>query len=178
MWQKLNLQQKKLVSLAAMVVLFYLAYIFSFKHTLAAISLNRQLTNEQNNAQGTTESFSQIDRKNKFYLQALKSYQVKKEDRENKLWQAVSGMAMANEVAISFNPNAIPVADSTAITNAMVQQQFSFKGNYFKLVKLVDSLSKTKSIGQLAELRLFTNKDSQTQTKQLNLQVKLVAVER
>ncbi|TKC04533.1 hypothetical protein FA048_19530 [Pedobacter polaris] len=179
MWKQLANKNKNMVFFGAVVVVLYIAYNFSFKHTFDAIVLNHQLKKEQVNDQAADGSFPQINRKNKFYLSALKSYKVKKEDRENRLWQAVSGMALGNDIEISFNPNPLIIADTMAVQNGIVSQQFAFKGNYFNLVKLLDTISKADGIGKVSDLKLSTKKDNQSKADEnLNMQLTLVGIEK
>ncbi len=166
--------------MAGMVVLLYIAYVFSLKHTFEAIRLNSQLKKEQNAAQSEDSTFPQVSRKNAFYANALKSYQVKKEDRENRLWQAVSGMASAQNVQVNFSTNTQHVADTVALQQGMVAQQFTFKGNYFNLVKLLDTLSKSSGVGKIAEMKLSDKKElgAKEKTGQLTLLLTLNALEK
>lgn len=170
MWQKLDDKKKNIVFFALLLVILYIAYIFSFRHTIKAILINNQLKHEQDLAQNFDEAFPQVANKSNFYIQVLKAYEVKRKDRENSLWRAVSGMAIAKEVAITFNPNPQQSLDS----NGLFKQQFSFKGNYFNCIQLLDSMSKTMGIGRIAELKLALPKESKDQ---LLLKLTLAAVE-
>jgi hypothetical protein len=179
MWQQLDKKKKNMIFFGAMIIVLYIAYQFSFKHTLQAIVLNRQLQNEGLNNRDLAGSLPQIEYQHTFYLTALKSYQVKKLDRDSRLWQAVSGMTLVNSVAISFNPSPAFSADTTAIKDSIVSQQFSFKGNYFNLVKLLDTLSKANGIGKITDLKLATKKESQGKGDGgLTMQLTLVGVEK
>lgn len=166
--------------MAGMVLLLYIAYVFSLKHTIAAMQLNSQLKKEQNAAQSEDSTFPQVSRKNAFYINALKSYTVKKEDRENRLWQTVSGMASAQNVQVNFSTNTQSVTDTVALKQGMVVQQFTFKSSYFNLVKLLDTLSKSSGIGKISEVKLSDKKDlgSKEKADQLSLQLTLSALEK
>ena len=180
MWNKLDHQKKNLLSIAGMVLCLYIAYVFSFRHTIAALQLNRQLKKEQGADQSLTNSSAQVSRKNNFYANAVKSYTVKKEDRENRLWQAVSGMALAQNVNINFNPKAQFITDSLALQKGLVTQQFAFKGDYFNLVKLLDTMGKSRGIGKIYDLKLFTKKENadQQNKSQLKMELTLAAIAR
>lgn len=178
MWKNLDYKKKNLVLIGGMLLLLYIAYVFSLKHTITAMQLNSQLKKEQEAAQTEDSTFPQISRKNNFYTNALKSYKVKKEDRENRLWQAVSNMALSQNVKIGFNPSQPLIADTIALQQGVVAQQFTFKGNYFNMVKLLDTLSKSKGIGKISELKLSDKKDLDSKDKlgQLTLQLNLSAI--
>ncbi|MEE1945896.1 hypothetical protein VRU48_12315 [Pedobacter sp. KR3-3] len=180
MWKNLDHQKKNWVLMVGMVALLYIAYVFSLKHTFEAMRLNRQLKKEQSAAQSEDSTFPQVSRKNTFYANALKSYQVKKEDRENRLWQTVSGMASAQNVQVNFSTNTQSVTDTIALQQGMVAQQFTFKGNYFNLVKLLDTLSKSTGIGKIGEMKLSDKQELGTKEKtgQLTLQLTLNALEK
>lgn len=175
MWKNLDDQKKNMVLIAVMLLLVYIAYVFSFSPTLKVIQINHQLTREQNATQNFEGTLPQIANQNNYYINALKAYQVKAEDRENKLWQTVSGVAIAKNVSIGFNPNLQQTTDSVAIKNRLVTQQFNFKGNYFNHIQLLDSLSKTKGIGLISELKLTVPKEKETDgsAHQLTLQLTL-----
>lgn len=179
MWQQLDNKKKNMVFIGAIIIVLCIAYQFSFKHTFDAIALNHQLKREQVNDQTIDGSFPQINRKNSFYLDVLKGYKVKKEDRENRLWQAISGMALVNDVEIGFNPNQVLVTDTLTIQNGIVSQQFNFKGSYFHLVKLLDTISKTNGIGKISDLKLSNKKDNEhKEDGGLKMQLTLVGVEK
>lgn len=170
MWQKLDDKKKKILFFATFLVISYVAYIFSFRPTFRAMLTYKQLKREQNLVQTFDESFPQIENKNNFYSQAIKSYSVKQKDRENSLWQAISGIAIAKDVTIGFNPTLSEATDSAMV----IKEQFSFKGNYFNCVQLLDSISKTKGIGRIAELKLAASKENENH---LILKLTLVALE-
>lgn len=180
MWKNLDHQKKNWALLAGMVVLLYIAYVFSLRHTFEAMRLNSQLKKEQNAAQSEDSTFPQVSRKNAFYISALKSYAVKKEDRENRLWQTVSGMAATQNVQVNFSTNTQAVTDTVALKQGMVVQQFTFKSSYFNLVKLLDTLSRSNGIGKIADVKLSDKKDLSSKEKadQLSLQVTLSALEK
>lgn len=175
MWKNLDEKKKNVLFVVATLVVVYIAYVFSFSPTLKVIQVNRQLAKEQNQSQNFDATLPQLSDQHSYYLNALKAYQVRTEDRENRLWQTVSGAAVAKNVTISFNPNIQQAPDSVAIKNRLVTQQFNFKGNYFDQVQLLDSLSKTKGIGMITELRLAVPKEKATdgKTNQLTLQLTL-----
>jgi hypothetical protein len=156
----LTYQNKRIILIIGMLVVGYIAYQLSFKYVVSAFWLNSDLQNEKANITNLDSSFPQVSSTNTFYLTVLKGYSVKQEDRENELWQSISGMALNNSVKISFVPNAIAPTDTTALLKNIVQQQFTFKGNYFNLVKLLDTISRSREIGKIADLKIFTKRDA------------------
>jgi hypothetical protein len=173
---KLDHQKKNILFVVAMFLVTYMAYVLSFKHTLKAIALNNQLKSEAQFVQVADGSYAQVVRKNSFYNNVIKSYRVKIEDRENRLWQTVSGVAIAHQTAISLNPVNQIVADSTQFKRQIFTERFSFKGSYFNIVKLVDSLSKTPDIGKIASLTLALPKETLKEENSIQLDLTLNAV--
>ncbi|MBB2145775.1 hypothetical protein GM921_09775 [Pedobacter sp. LMG 31464] len=178
MWQKLSDKQRKLVLIVAMLIVAYIAFRCSFVPALKAVQLNRELQQVQGGHKVSGSSFVQLNAEHEFYLRALKGYKVKKEDRENRLWQTVSGMALANDLQISFDPDLKVPTDTSAVSNGVVAQQFKFKGSYVNLVKLLDTLSKSSGIGKISQVKLSVKIENEVSmaTNSLTLQVTLVAI--
>lgn len=173
MWDSLDIKKKYLVLIGAMIFVLYVCFVFSFRATLAAINLNRKLKSEHIEVEKLGGDI-QIVRKHNYYSTAVRGYKLKKEDWENRLWNTVSGMALANNVSIGFVPNPVNVTD-TLVLNGLAMQQFSFKGNYFNLVKLLDTMSKTSG-ARIADLKLLNSKDEKADADKLSMHITLVAL--
>jgi len=165
MLDKLDYRKKQILLAAFALLLLYIAYQFSFKNAFEAIALNRQLKKEGVATEGQSVSYPQIERKNEFYKSVIKGYKVRKDDRENQLWQSLSGMSIANQVQISFVAEKAVLADTSAVAKGVVTDQFTFKGRYANLVKLLDTISKSKGIGKIYNLKLQQGKTNQQQEK-------------
>ena len=178
MFQNLADKYSKYLLIIGMALTTYVAYVFSFRHAFEAIKLNNQLNVEKNEDQSLAVSYPQIEDQNQFYITALKAYHVKKEDRENRLWQAISGIAVNKGVAIGFVPSTPAIVDTVVVQKGMVAQQFTLKGNYFNIVKSLDSIGRTTGIGRVAEFRLAVDKSSGSAptSEQLTLQLLMVAL--
>lgn len=157
MLEKLNSKHKKILSYVFAVLVFYLCYVLAFKHTLNAIKLHSELQSEKQDEQGMASSYPNLQRKNNFYREALKAYHVKSEEREQRLWQAVSGMAMAQQVDISLEPQ-LAMAVDTTIQKEIAEQHFNFTGNYFGLVKLLDTLHQSEGNGRIGKLKISSKR--------------------
>lgn len=180
MFAKLNLKNKKIVLILLMLAVTYLAYQFSFEKAISAFALNRQLKAAQQPGQEPDAAFPQLERKHAFYQSVLKGYKVRTEDRENRLWQSVSAMAIAKNVEINFSPNIITAEkDTSEIARGIVSQKFIFKGSYFNIVKLLDTLAKSSGIGKIAGAKLMkkTVNGNEEKTDKLNLELQLVGKE-
>lgn len=165
MLDKLDFKKKQLLVIALAVLLLYIAYQFSFKNAFEAMRLNSQLRKDHRSESGQVVSYPQIERKDQFCAAIIKRYKVKKEDRENYLWQSLSGMAMANNVEISFvQGNTLP-ADTSALSKGTVVNQFNFRGPYVNIVHLLDTVSKSPGIGKIHMLKLESPKKENKKSK-------------
>ena len=162
------------------LLIIFVAYKLSFQQAISAVIVNRQLDAGQEGVSYSESALAQLNRKNEFYLNVLKEYQIKKEDKEGRLWSSVSGIALAEDVGINFSPSAVQeLPDSTDMVAGRNYQEFMFKGNYANLVKLIDTLGKTKGIGKIAELSLSSKRgDAEAEDKRLTLRLGLVSVDR
>ncbi|MBB6273351.1 hypothetical protein HDF26_003811 [Pedobacter cryoconitis] len=158
MWNKLDFKKKQVLLIVFAVFLLYIAYQFSFKNAFEAMHLNSQLQKDHRSEPGQTVSYPQIERKDQFCAAIIKRYKVRKEDRENYLWQSLSGMAMANHVEISFAQGNVLPADTSVLSKGTVVNQFSFKGPYVNIVRLLDTVSKSNGIGKISMLKLESPK--------------------
>ncbi|WP_131535571.1 hypothetical protein [Pedobacter nototheniae] len=164
MFDKLDYRKKQIALAFSVLLLLYIAYQCSFKNALEAFRLNKQLSKENISALSGEAGQPQLERKSEFYLKVVKSYKVKGEDHENYLWQSLSGMAMACQVKISFNQDTQAKQDTTAnvVLKKVFSNEFSFTGNYFNLVRLADTLSKSTGIGKIAKLKIHLKKSDGT----------------
>lgn len=176
MWNKLSVKQKKILLFGCIFLIAYVAYVFSFAHTFAAIKLNKQLEKQENATKNFDGTLPQMVSKNMYYLAALKSYTIKTEDHESRLWQSISGIAVAQAVNISFNPM-VNTVDTNSTSRDIYKPKFNFKGNYFNMVKLLDSLSKTNGIGRISTLKLTSKKENgDTENDALDLTITFSAI--
>jgi hypothetical protein len=177
MFKKIAYKQKRLGLALLMVLMVYLSYIFSFKQTINAIATHMELSKAGKNENFSDSALPQIERKNSFYQEVLKGYRIRKQDSENQIWQSVSGMAVAEKVLISFDPDdkSLP-ADTGNFANNLVRKQFLLKGNYFNITRFLDTLSRARGIGRLSEVNLYMKKSQgqDHEAKDLNLAITLV----
>lgn len=157
MLEKLSAKHKKMLSYVFVVLVFYLCYVLAFRHTLDAVKIYTELASEKQDEQGMASSYPNLQRKNNFYKAALKAYHVKNEEREQRLWQAVSGMAIAQQVDITLEPQ-LALAVDTTLHKEIVEQHFSFTGDYFGLVKLLDTLHQSEGNGRIGKLKISSKR--------------------
>lgn len=171
MWNKLDERKRRIVAILAAIVVMYMAYRFSFGHAIAAYHLNGSLKKEAG-LQLEDAAYPHLNKKHIFYSKVLESYKVKKAEMDTKIWQAISDMAVAQQVKVAYNPTASAALDTTAQQN-IFEQQFSFKGKYFELVKLLDTLSKSTQIGKVSQMTVAAPKEQQAVKVKDQLEMKL-----
>lgn len=174
-----DIGKKKVIMYLMMLLVIYLAWVGSFQKTIAAIWLNRQLTQAQQADAEPDAGFRQLARKHTFYQQVLKGYQVRNQDRENRLWQSVSGLAIYSEVDISYDKQkVIAETDTIAIMKGTVYDRFRFRGQYRRLLSLLDTIEKSKGIGRLSEVSITLPKQDTgvAPSDQLDMALKLSGV--
>ncbi len=181
MLEKLNPKTKKIALGLLMLLVLYLAYVLSFEKSISAVVLNTQLKAVGERGGEPPLAIAQLEREHSFYLAVLKGYQVRSEDRESRLWQSVSGMAIVTGTAIGFSPETVSsIPDTVAADSTVIFDSFTFSGGYKNLVRLLDTLSKTKGIGRIASAKLGRETaSSQAEGKEkLVLRLKMAAVKR
>jgi len=181
MLEKLSLKTKKLALGLLMLLVLYLAYLLSFKKAISAAVLNAQLNAVGAGGAEPPLAMAQLEREHSFYLAVLKGYQVRSGDRESRLWQSVSGMAITTGTAIGFSPETVTAfSDTAAVDSTVLFDSFTFSGGYKNLVRLLDTLSKAKGIGRIAAAKLGRETSStQIEGKEkLVLRLKMAAIRR
>lgn len=181
MLDKLSLKTKKLALGLSMLLVLYLAYVLSFKKSISSAVLNAQLKAVGSGGAEPPLAMAQLEREHGFYLAVLKGYQVRSEDRESRLWQSVSGMAITTGTAIGFSPETVTAfSDTAAVDSTVVFDSFTFSGGYKNLVRLLDTLSKAKGIGRIASARIGkeTRFSGVEGKEKLVLKLKMAAVAR
>jgi hypothetical protein len=174
MLNNLTFKHKKALLLAGCLLFLCIAYSFSFSKACEAFKINRQLLNQQLSTHQLDNAYPQLENEHRFYVNALRLYQVNNDDRENRLWQTVSSIAINKNVKISFTP-AQSLTTDTSATQQLLKNQFNFKGSYVNCVLLLDSLSKNREIGLISHLKLLAQKQEHSE-KELILQLTLSAI--
>lgn len=177
--KKLNHKKKNLLMWLGMLSLIYIAYTFSFGKTIDSLRLNNQLKNEKQTVDGLDSTLPQTLRKKSFYEEATKSYWVKKDDRETRLWQVLSGIAVLKKVSISFGNDFKTEADTAEVKYHIFRQKFMLKGSYFDLISVLDSIHRTSGIGRISSLKFLVKKENEFEkrSKKLILQLEFSGIE-
>jgi len=181
MMEKISAKTKKIGIYLLMLLIVYLAYVLSFKKAIAALVLNSQLKELSLDNGLPASAFAQLERKHSFYLSVLKGYRVGAEDRESRLWQSVSGTAIASGTSISFSPEENKVlADTSAADSSLFFDSFTFSGEYRSLAHLLDTISRSKGIGRISFAKISKQSSAlgDVAKEKLVLKLKMAAVTR
>lgn len=153
--EKISPKTKKIAVYLLMLLVVYLAYVLSFRKAISALVLNAQLKEHSLDNGLPATAFAQLEREHGFYLSVLKGYKVGGQDREGRLWQSISGMAIASGTSIGFSPEENKVLmDTVAADSALLFDNFTFSGEYRNLVHLLDTISKSNGIGRVSFVKL------------------------
>ena len=169
-----NPKQKRLLMYLMMIILVYVSWVSSFQKSISAINLNRQLKQSQREQILPDAGYGQLNRKHSFYQKVLKGYQVRTQDRENRLWQSVSGMAISSQVEIAYDKEKVNTdTDTLASMKGSTTDRFRFTGNYRRILSLLDTMEKSNGIGRLSELSIIKSKAETAEVKPGQLTVEL-----
>jgi len=146
-----NVQKNKLL-LPSTGIIIVLCWYLAFSKTVEAIRVNRQLTNQPVNTEDI--SFNQVYAKRKLVAldRILGSYRVNETQWSDQLWLRASAIAMKYGMGIDYTMSR-PV-DEADTTTAGDKETLYCYGNFLQLVKLIDTLEKLPSIGQISALQI------------------------
>lgn len=145
----------------------FACYELSFKKTIAAIKIHKTLNNQNSNALITEDLLPQAKRENDFYEFELNKYIVKKHNRESDIWDAVTAIAISNSLKLNYEYMLDNSLDSTHLKNGIFHQKFGIKGEYRQILVMLDSLYKTKKIGQVSKIHIFKHKARDIENNEL-----------
>lgn len=152
MFGKLNDIQKNKLLFPVAGVGILLCWFFAFNRTFEAIQLNRELSSQVVGNDDLSFNPEHAQRKLDALRGILKSYRVNEVTWSNELWLKASAMAMKEHVGIDYTL-AKPTAEKDTTSLGRTEMLFCY-GNYIQLVKLVDTLERTPSIGKISALQI------------------------
>lgn len=144
--------------LLGLLIVMFACYELSFKKTIAAMKINKSLNNQDINAPVTEDLLPQVKRESDFYEFALNKYIVKKQNRESAIWDAVTAIAISNSLKVNYEYKVDKKIDSNHLKNGIFHQKFGIKGEYRQILGMLDSLYKTKKIGQVSRVHIYKRK--------------------
>lgn len=128
-----------------------LCWFLAFNKTFDAVKLNRKLKEESEKGNDISFNPAYVQQKLAALNGILKSYKID-EEWNDKLWMQSSAIAARQNVSVDFTldrPSA--EVDSTSVGKS---QALYFYGGFIQLVKLVDTLERTRAIGKISALQV------------------------
>lgn len=155
MLDKLSYMRKNKLLLPLAGLGIVLCWFLAFSKTFEAVRRNAQLSRQVQ--AGTDISFNpQHSRRKLDALEGiLKSYQVREDGWSNELWMKASAIAVKQGVGIDYTMRAAWSVMAEKDTSAVgLSQVLYFYGDYTKLVRLVDTLERSRGIGKISALQI------------------------
>ncbi len=177
MLNKLKAKNRRWLLPAAALIILYISYHFSFSLVFSAWWLNRTLSQESKQHQDEA-AYPHLNQKHQFYQKVLADYKVKPGTMDTEAWQALSEMAVANNLRITYMP--LKLNADTSSSQKVLSQQYQFKGSYFSIVKLLDTVAKTDRIGKISAVAIGLPKQTSEGEKRdlLEMTLTLKAIEK
>ena len=152
----ITIKNKNYLLAGICLVLVLLCWQLAFKKTFAAVALNHELELKDQDKSAMAYNPNYLEQKHKVLGQLLSRYTVDSVAWKNDFWLAISRISELNRVNVEYNPGKLKLlGDSSDVT---ARQNISFEGDYGNLVRLLDSLEKTKGIGLISSLGFRTKK--------------------
>jgi hypothetical protein len=159
MLKTLSYRRKNILLIIAGVLMLIGSYKLALKKTLSAIELNRELkgaSNPGNEALAYTPEY--LKRKEIVLKSVLKLYKVEPDTWQDNFWTVSSQLAAAKNVNVIFNPEVATQTDSLIKNPLVLNQTIQFEGHFSDLVRLTDTLEKSRSIGRITSLTISKKK--------------------
>lgn len=140
---------KNKLLLPMFVIGLLLCWFLAFNKTFDAIMLNRKLKEDAEKVNDISFNPAYVQKKITALNEILKSYKVG-EDWNDKLWMQSSAFAAKQNLSVDFTLE----KQSAEVDSSMVNetQSLYFYGDFLQLVKLVDTLERTRDIGKISGL--------------------------
>lgn len=143
--------KKNKLLLPAFVVGLLLCWFLAFSNTFETVKLNRKLKEEAEKGNDLSFNPAHVQQKLAALNLILKSYKVSTQWNDE-LWMRSSAIAARQNVGVGFTldkPDAD--VDSTSVGKS---QSLYFYGGFVQLVKLIDTLERTRGIGKISTLQV------------------------
>lgn len=170
MLNRLDPIQKNKLLLPLFVLGLLLCWFLAFNKTFEAIQLNWKL--KEDSEKGNDISFNPVHVQQKLAALngILKSYQVS-EQWNDELWLQSSAVAARQNVLVDFTlDKPSDEVDSIAVGKS---QLLYFYGGFIQLVKLVDTLERTRTIGKISALQLKAPKEDEVGDRGMKVVLRL-----
>ena len=158
MFKQFSYQQKNKLLLPFTAVISLLCWYLAFSKTYTAVQVNRDLKAQTDTAIDLSFHPAYMQRKLTALKQILKSYQVNTTDWGNELWMKTSAMAMKHNAGIEYT---IAAVEQDTASRAKIETIYCY-GSFSQLVRLIDTIERSKNIGAIAALQLKSPKNEAT----------------
>jgi len=147
MFERFPIQKKHLLVVGTLLMLL-LCYQLSFKKTIAAWQMNKQLNAQFAQSINLSIQPAYLERKNLNLHKIINSYRIDTNAFRSNILSTISLMAEKENVKLSE----IPIQDPLYNNQRFIYQKLSFEGNFFDLTKVLDELKKGKGIGMIRSI--------------------------
>jgi hypothetical protein len=156
MFKRLSYATKNKLLIAGAILLLLLSWLFAFTKTYHAITLNKKLKQvavEKNNLAYNPEY---LKKKLTAINNILDKYSVDSTEWKNEFWLNISSLASKQSLDVIYQPeNNLTITDSAS---NKLKQSIQFRGNYHNLIRLLDTLEKSKGLGRIVSARFVKEK--------------------
>lgn len=171
----MNLKQKNIALIICMLLLFWVAYKFSFSNTFALKKQYSELLKEKKLFTNIPQKLAKFKQQNIYYDSILKSKKISTESSfQNILLQTITAFADTTNIKIvTFNNPHIFKIDN-AIFNTF---SFKFNGNFSKITQLIYKLEQHYKLGKVISVHFEKKKNYRYNTYFLECTVLLQRIE-
>ncbi|MFD2162284.1 hypothetical protein ACFSJU_07755 [Paradesertivirga mongoliensis] len=156
MFTSLTYHTKNRILLAGALILALLSWNLAFRKTYDAMSLNSELVSKVEQKNDLSVNPDYLNRKQQVLNQVVRQYTLDSAEWSSDFWLKVSKAAALKDVSVNYNPSATKALSDSA--SQIAKQDIAFKGEFKKLVTLLDSLERMKGAGLVASSKFVKEK--------------------
>jgi hypothetical protein len=137
--------KKQYLLIGSTIVLLLLSYQFSFKRTIEAWQINKNLKTQMARSYDLSLQPAYVERKSNNLNKILSLYKTDTVAFRSNIISTISLIAEKEGVKLSD----VPLQNALYRSDKYIIQKLSFEGGYFALVKVLNELQGLKEIGQV-----------------------------
>jgi|GEM_PF-451954 len=146
--------KKNKLLLPAFVAGLLLCWFLAFSKTFDAVKLNQKLRGDAEKESDISFNPTHVQEKLAALNLLLKSYKVS-DDWNDQLWMQSSAIAARQNVGVDFTlDKPTEDVDTATVGKSQKAQSLYFYGGFIQLIKLVDTLERTRGIGKISALQI------------------------
>ena len=157
MLKRMSYSRKNKLLLPVAALGMALCWFFAISRTFEAVKLHAELQREVETGNDISYNGAHTQKKLEALRGILKSYKVHGENWSNELWMRASAIAMKGQVGIDYTMTR-PEAEIDTTRIGSTETLYCY-GRYLQLVKLVDTLERSKGIGKISALQIKSPKE-------------------